>query len=109
MGAKEVMTDLAGGSRPRTFKRDGVTLGYSVVGDGQPVLFVHGTTATGEFEWGRLAARLASDYQCVLPDLRGHGRSELGDSSISLGSPTVPRSRSWLNYQRPAPQNHLSW
>ena len=76
MGAKEVMTGLAGGSRPLTYERDGVTLAYSVVGDGQPILFVHGTTATGEFEWGRLAARLASDYRCVLPDLRGHGRSE---------------------------------
>src|ERR1700759_2773638 len=81
MGAKEVMTEQAGGSRPRSYERDGVTLGYSVMGGGQPILFVHGTTATGEFEWGRLAARLSSDYQCVLPDLRGHGRSELGDSS----------------------------
>src|SRR5246500_2748059 len=75
------MTDMAGGSHPRTYEHDGVTLGYSLVGDGQPILFVHGTTATGEFEWGRLAARLAADLQCVLPDLRGHGRSELGDSS----------------------------
>ncbi|MGO9734402.1 alpha/beta fold hydrolase [Mycobacterium sp.] len=73
MGAKEVMTGLAGGSRPCSYERDGVTLGYSVVGGGQPILFVHGTTATGEFEWGRLAATLASDYQCVLPDLRGPG------------------------------------
>src|ERR1700744_6611039 len=81
MGAKEVMTDLAGDSRVRSYERDGVTLGYSIVGDGQPILFVHGTTATGEFGWGRLAAGLASDYQCVLPDWRGHGRSELGDSS----------------------------
>ena len=80
MGVKEVMTDLAGGSRPRTYERDGLTLGYSVVGDGQPILFVHGATATGEFEWGRLAARLASDYRCVLPDLRGHGRSEFRGS-----------------------------
>ncbi len=74
MGVKEVMTDLVGGSRLRTYERDGLTLGYSVVGDGQPILFVHGATATGEFEWGRLAASLAADYQCVLPDLRGHGR-----------------------------------
>jgi pimeloyl-ACP methyl ester carboxylesterase len=81
MGVKEVMTDLVGGSRPRTYERDGLTLGYSVVGDGQPILFVHGATATGEFEWGPLAARLASDYQCVLPDLRGHGRSEFRGSS----------------------------
>ena len=81
MSVKEVMTDLAGGSRPRTYERDGLTLGYSVVGDGQPILFVHGATATGEFEWGRLAARLASEYQCILPDLRGHGRSEFRESA----------------------------
>jgi pimeloyl-ACP methyl ester carboxylesterase len=77
---KEVMTDLMSGTRPRTYQRDGLTLGYSAVGDGQPILFVHGATATGEFEWGALAASLASDYRCVLPDLRGHGRSEFRGS-----------------------------
>src|ERR1700733_1096961 len=74
------MADLVGESRPSTYERDSLTLGYSVVGEGQPILFVHGATATGEFEWGRLAGTLASDYQCVLPDLRGHGRSEFRDS-----------------------------
>jgi pimeloyl-ACP methyl ester carboxylesterase len=81
MGVKEAVTDPVGGSRPRSYERDGLTLGFSVVGNGQPILFVHGATATGEFEWGRLAARLASDYECVLPDLRGHGRSEFRDSA----------------------------
>lgn len=75
------MTDLVGGSRPRTYERDGLTLGYCLVGSGQPIVFVHGATATGDFEWGRLAARLASDHQCVLPDLRGHGRSEFRESA----------------------------
>src|SRR5208283_3341875 len=84
MGVKEVMTDLEGGSRLRTYQRDGLTLGYTVVGDGQPILFVHGATATGEFEWGRLAARLASEYRSVLPDLRGHGRSEFRES-VDMG------------------------
>jgi pimeloyl-ACP methyl ester carboxylesterase len=84
MSAKEVMTELVGGSRPCTYERDGLTLGYSVVGDGEPILFVHGATATGEFEWGPLAARLASDYRCVLPDLRGHGRSEFRES-VDMG------------------------
>jgi pimeloyl-ACP methyl ester carboxylesterase len=81
MSVNEVMTDLAGGNRPRTYQRDGLMLGYSMVGKGQPILFVHGATATGAFEWGRLAAGLASDYQCVLPDLRGHGRSEFRESA----------------------------
>jgi 3-oxoadipate enol-lactonase len=80
VGAKEVMTDPVSESRPRTYQRDGLALAYSVVGKGQPILFVHGATATGEFEWGRLATMLASDYQCALPDLRGHGRSEFRES-----------------------------
>src|SRR5271165_2297488 len=84
MSAKEVMTDLVGESRLRTYERDGLTLGYSVVGDGQPIMFVHGATATGEFEWGLLAAKLASDYRCVLPDLRGHGQSQFRES-VDMG------------------------
>jgi pimeloyl-ACP methyl ester carboxylesterase len=78
--AEEVMTESVDAISLRTYQRDGLTLGYSVMGDGPPILFIHGATATGEFEWGRLAARLASDYQCVLPDLRGHGRSEFRGS-----------------------------
>jgi len=54
---------------------DGLRLAYQEIGDGAPLLFVHGATGTGEFDWGRLAAALSSRYRCVLPDLRGHGRS----------------------------------
>jgi pimeloyl-ACP methyl ester carboxylesterase len=71
------MTEQPGALRRFTYERDGLKLAYSVVGDGQqPILFVHGATATGEFEWGELAAALGPGYRCVLPDLRGHGRSE---------------------------------
>jgi pimeloyl-ACP methyl ester carboxylesterase len=61
-----------------TYEREGLTLAYSIFGDGHPIVFVHGATATGEFEWRRLAGRLASDYRCILPDLRGHGLSDVG-------------------------------
>jgi pimeloyl-ACP methyl ester carboxylesterase len=58
-----------------------LTLAYSIVGDGpQPIVFIHGATATGEFEWGVLAAALGPGYRCILPDIRGHGRSELGSA-----------------------------
>jgi pimeloyl-ACP methyl ester carboxylesterase len=66
-----------------TYDHDGLTLGYSVVGDGPPVVFIHGATATGEFEWGRLAARLAPRYRCIMPDLRGHGRSAFRPSDTT--------------------------
>ena len=59
-----------------TYERDGLTLAYSVVGDGpQPIVFIHGATATGEFEWGALAAAMGPEYRSILPDIRGHGGS----------------------------------
>ena len=71
------MTDQPSVARASTYQHDGLTLAYAVVGDGpQPILFVHGATATGEFEWAGLAAALGPGYRCILPDLRGHGRSE---------------------------------
>jgi 3-oxoadipate enol-lactonase len=76
------MTPQLGKTGPRTYVRDGLALAYSVVGEGAPVLFVHGATATGEFEWRRLARRL-SGYRCVLPDLRGHGRSEFPGAGMT--------------------------
>jgi 3-oxoadipate enol-lactonase len=66
-----------------TYERGGLVLAYSVVGTGSPVLFVHGATGTGEFEWGRLAGSLASRHRCVLPDLCGHGRSDHRVSGFS--------------------------
>ncbi|MDT5188393.1 MAG: hypothetical protein QOI28_644 [Mycobacterium sp.] len=71
------MIEQPGSARAFTYEHDGLTLAYSVVGDGpQPILFVHGATATGEFEWADLATGLGAGYRCILPDLRGHGRSE---------------------------------
>ena len=130
--AEEVMADLVDENSHPTYERDGLSLAYSVVGDGQPILRVHGATATGEFEWGRLATRLSSDYQCVLPDLRGHGRSEFRESTemgqvicadlghliehLVLHQPphrgvffTAPRSRSCSNWQREEPHDLSYW
>lgn len=82
--SEEVVTDQSGGFHPFTYERDGLTLAYSVVGDGrQAILFVHGATATGEFEWGELAAAMVPGYRCILPDLRGHGRSEFRESATT--------------------------
>jgi pimeloyl-ACP methyl ester carboxylesterase len=58
-----------------TYAHDGLCLAYATVGAGAPVLFVHGATGTGMFDWGRLAGDLSSGYRCIVPDLRGHGRS----------------------------------
>jgi pimeloyl-ACP methyl ester carboxylesterase len=44
-------------------------------GDGEKLLFVHGTP-TWSFEWRHLIRDLSRDYRCVAPDLLGMGLSE---------------------------------
>jgi pimeloyl-ACP methyl ester carboxylesterase len=59
-----------------TYERGGLQLHYDVVGSGPPVLAVHGATGTGPFEWSGLAGALSDRYRFIIPDLRGHGRSD---------------------------------
>jgi len=44
-------------------------------GKGEPLLFVHGFPLSGEM-WRDNAARFSPQYRCIIPDLRGHGRSD---------------------------------
>ena len=52
---------------------NGVMLHYELVGDGEPILFVHGFPLSGAL-WKPIAERLQG-WRCLVPDLRGHGRS----------------------------------
>jgi 3-oxoadipate enol-lactonase len=67
-----------------TYERDGLRLHYDVVGEGPPVLCVHGASGTAAFEWADLASGLADRHRLIMPDLRGHGRSDHrgGETSI---------------------------
>jgi pimeloyl-ACP methyl ester carboxylesterase len=57
--------------------RDGVRLAYQVMGEGQPLILIHGHQERGSC-WvdsgvaGRLADR---GYRVIMPDLRAHGES----------------------------------
>jgi pimeloyl-ACP methyl ester carboxylesterase len=57
--------------------RDGRELAYLEMGDGRPLVLLHGFAATGR-QWldhGPAAALAAAGYRVILPDLRGHGDS----------------------------------
>jgi pimeloyl-ACP methyl ester carboxylesterase len=58
---------------------DAASIYYQVFGTDRPgrvpVLLVHGSTITGEIDWGEIAPRLAEEYKVYVPDCRGHGRS----------------------------------
>jgi 3-oxoadipate enol-lactonase len=67
-----------------TFDHDGLELQYDDTGHGPEVLFVHGATGTGAHEWRKLAPALGGTHRLLLPDLRGHGRSDGHPGAISL-------------------------
>jgi 3-oxoadipate enol-lactonase len=56
----------------------GARLSYSDAGEGLPVVLLHPTPLDREY-WRPLTRELAG-IRAVAPDLRGHGRSELGSS-----------------------------
>lgn len=54
---------------------DGVRLHYEEAGRGRPLVLIHGWTFSGRFFRGNIPA-LAEHARVVVPDLRGHGRSD---------------------------------
>ena len=72
----------------RFFRRDSVSIRYRVIGDGPPVLLLHGYTDRVEM-WAGTADSLAADFQVIVPDLRGHGLSTKFDEPGSYGRQMV--------------------
>lgn len=62
----------------------GDELSYTDVGDGSPIVFVHGLMSSSQ-TWTAQVERLADRHRVVAPDLYGHGESAkpLGDYSLS--------------------------
>ena len=58
--------------------RDGAQLAYREIGEGRPVVLIHGFFSTAFVNWvryGHAAQVAALGYRVVMPDLRGHGNS----------------------------------
>lgn len=57
---------------------DGVELSWQEVGEGRPVVLLHGLFSTGDTNWlryGTAAQVAAAGFRVILPDLRAHGDS----------------------------------
>ena len=59
-------------------RRSGVRIRYEVLGSGPPLVLIHGYTASGHSNWitSGWAAALSREHTLIIPDLRGHGRSQ---------------------------------
>jgi len=58
--------------------RDGADLAYREIGEGRPVVLIHGYFSTATVNWlryGHAAAIASRGYRVIMPDLRGHGDS----------------------------------
>jgi pimeloyl-ACP methyl ester carboxylesterase len=57
---------------------NGIKLWYAVFGQGEPVVFLHGGLANADY-WGLQVSDVARQYQVIVMDSRGHGRSTRDD------------------------------
>jgi pimeloyl-ACP methyl ester carboxylesterase len=59
----------------QSFDSNGVKIHYVVEGQGEPVILVHGFTASIPVQWQLpgIFSKLSKDYQVIALDNRGHG------------------------------------
>jgi 3-oxoadipate enol-lactonase len=59
-------------------RSDDAEIFYEIQGNGPPVVLLHPFPCDHEF-WNPVAGALDSRYRLIIPDLRGHGDSEIGE------------------------------
>src|SRR5438034_11839102 len=66
-----------------TIQSGDAKISYEIVGDGPPVVLLHPFPANHEL-WLPPAQALVSRYRLILPDLRGHGDSGVGEGPATM-------------------------
>lgn len=69
----------------QTIEIHGQPVTYHMMGEGPPVLLVHGITSSSR-TWKSVMPRLAEKHTVIAPDLLGHGRSAKPQGDYSLGA-----------------------
>ncbi|HSY91691.1 MAG TPA: alpha/beta fold hydrolase [Candidatus Binatus sp.] len=67
----------------RRIKSRDAEIAYWTLGDGPPVVLLHPFPVHHEF-WLPVAEALSARYRLILPDLRGHGESGIGDGPATM-------------------------
>lgn len=68
---------------PRRIKSGDAEIVYRVLGEGPAVVLLHPFPVNHEF-WLPVAEVLSTRYSLILPDLRGHGESEIGQGPATM-------------------------
>jgi pimeloyl-ACP methyl ester carboxylesterase len=62
---------------------NGIKIHYETFGSGKPLIFLHGSMGTGKV-WKPYIPILSNDCNIILPDVRGHGKTENPGKKIEL-------------------------
>ncbi len=65
-------------------KLGNLSLYYDVHGQGERIILLHGAFGTGQRHWGPQIKAFSKHFQVVVPDLRGHGRSNNPSDSVTI-------------------------
>ena len=71
----------AAGDEVRFVQADGISVAYTEKGTGEPLVLLHGGGLTSAM-WGKQVDALAAHYRVILPDTRGHGRTDNPDHAF---------------------------
>ncbi len=66
-----------------TLRTSDASLFYQVVGDGPDLVLLHPFPLNHNF-WSAVAEQLSNRYRLIMPDLRAHGDSELGNGPATM-------------------------
>lgn len=66
-----------------TFEKQGSSIFYEKIGNGQTLVFIHGLFMNHN-SWRHVTALLRKDYQIISYDLRGHGGSPRGNHPVTI-------------------------
>ncbi|WP_367615312.1 alpha/beta fold hydrolase [Pseudomonas triticicola] len=67
------------------FEHEGCNLHYEEYGHGAPLLLVHGL-GSSTLDWEMQIPALAAHYRVIVPDIRGHGRSDKPRERYSIAA-----------------------
>lgn len=103
-----VLLGILGAARPAVattedrvdqfFDSDGVKLRYRVVGDGTPVVLIHGFVLTIEANWTPVLDSAPDGFQLIALDIRGHGKSPKPHEPDAYGIQLVEDVRRLLDH-----------
>ncbi len=73
-----LVASLGRAAEDQSFDSNGVKIHYTIQGEGEPVVLIHGFTANAIVQWGvpGVISKLSKDYQVIALDNRGHGKSD---------------------------------